>query len=745
MVSIRLVVIAVVGLLGGQALAAVATLDSGRLARVRATGGAQQGSAKIVFAASDTLSTVADPRCPVPVSLRLLLGSHDTGEIALPCFHWAAKGRGFRFRDRSTTAAGGVRGIVLSKGKLSLDLRGPLYRPATVGSGPIEVRLTVGGTAYCGRFSTVVAKGSSQAIARGPSEACVAMPPRPNFLVINLDDARADGVDAMPVLQARVIDEGIRFTNAFTPDPLCCPSRASLLTGRYALTHRTRQIDGPIGGADTFRENGTDTRTIAVWLQGAGYRTGLFGKYLNAYRVSSEGGLGPDGTFYVPPGWDRWWAFASPEHYGGVHGANYSVVDEHGALVLYDDHTSDAQYSTDVSAARVADFITDAVAEERSFFAYWTPVAPHGGAGLVPNPAARHFGQFESLSPWRPPSWDEANITDKPRWLSVNESDRSFLAAITDDMRKRAYESLLAVDEQLGMLLDLLATLQIDRDTLVLFTSDNGVSWGEHRYFVQNKSCPYEECQRVPMVVRYPRLAAPAVVADAPVLNIDVAPTLAALAGVVPASVPDGSSLVPLLAGATPADWRREYLMESWRDPTRDRLDYSGQPSDGDRIRVFHGPTRSDPRPVAVFEFDGGDGGVVPGAIAVPIGVDLDASFRNLGNAVVLHVPSTGLSHFPAMDRLDIRDVSPNPEGVYWWVDVDQFHVMRPAYLMPTYFGVRDVARGYTWVEYETGERELYDLTVDPWQLENKAADPAYAAIRAELRQRLVMLLALPH
>lgn len=739
--SVRFAIVALALLSSVPALAAVDTLESGRLARFRVASG-QQGTAKIVFDADDALRIVPDPRCPTPVSLRLLLGSQDTGEIALPCIHWAAKGRGFRYRDR-TNAVGGVRTIVVSARKLALDLRGTAYRPGGIGAGPIEVRLTIGGEAYCGRFPTVVARGSSQAIARGPSQPCIGLPPRPNFLVVNLDDARADGVGAMPILQSRMMGEGVQFTDAFTPDPLCCPSRASLLTGRYALTHETRQIDGPIGGADTFRAHGTDHRTIAVWLQSAGYRTGLFGKYLNAYRISSEGGLGPNGSFYVPPGWDRWWAFASPEHFGGVLGADYSIVDEHGVVTRYDDHTSDAQYSTDVSAAKVAELITDAVAEDRPFFAYWTPVASHGGKGLVPNPAVRHFGLFEGMPPWRPPSWDEADVSDKPRWLSATVSNRALLASITDDIRERAYESLLAVDEQLGMLLDLLASLQIDRDTLVLFTSDNGVSWGEHRYFVQNKSCPYEECQRVPMVVRYPRLATgPRTVSGAPALNIDVAPTLAALAGVIPPAVPDGVSLVPWLAGGTPADWRRDYLMESWRDPSRDRLDYSGQPSDGDRIRVFHGDTRAKPRPAVVFEFDGG-GGVTPGAITVPIGATADESFRNLGNAVVAHVPSSGMSHLVAVDRLDIQDRSPNPTGLYWWVDVDQGGVMRPAYFMPTYFGVRDVVRGYTWVEYETGERELYDLAADPWQLQNRAGDPAYFSIQTELIQRLAALLAL--
>ena len=151
---------------------------------------------------------------------------------------------------------------------------------------------------------------------------------RPNFVVVNLDDARFDGVDRMPVLETRIAPDAVWFENAFTPSPVCCPSRASLLTGLYALHHGTRHIDGEIGGANSFRESGADRQTIAVWLREAGYRTGLFGKYLNAYWDATEAGEGPDGGFYVPPGWDRWWALLSPEHFGGVHGETYEIVDE---------------------------------------------------------------------------------------------------------------------------------------------------------------------------------------------------------------------------------------------------------------------------------------------------------------------------------------------------------------------------------------------------------------------------------
>jgi len=177
---------------------------------------------------------------------------------------------------------------------------------------------------------------------------CASPYPRPNFILINLDDARADGIDRMPVVQSVLAGEGVTFEHSFTPNAECCPSRASILTGLYAVNHRTLNVFGTVGGAKRFRENGADRETIAVWLRDAGYRTGLFGKYLNLYSDPTEGDRGPDGTFYLPPGWDRWWAMISPEGYGGIHGRSYEIIEEDGARTLFEDHSTDAENSTDL-------------------------------------------------------------------------------------------------------------------------------------------------------------------------------------------------------------------------------------------------------------------------------------------------------------------------------------------------------------------------------------------------------------
>ena len=566
---------------------------------------------------------------------------------------------------------------------------------------------------------------------------------RPNVLLINLDDSRADGIDRMPTVLARLAAQGVSFRNSFVVDSLCAPSRASLFTGLYARHHGTKTLGGVIGGAQLFRESGADRQTIAVWLQAAGYQTGLFGKYINGYAQGPTE-QEPDGTFYVPPGWTRWRGMQSPEHYGGISGRTYTLVDEHGFATAYDDHTTDVQYSTDVLAAELRAFVADAVGQNRPFFAIWTPFASHADTpSLLPLPAARDASLFLDLPPWRPASWDEADVTDKPRWVqrlpAAGPSDP--VVSFTDTVRLDAYRTLAAVDEDLGAVLDQLADLGIDDRTVVIFTSDNGVAWGEHRLWGQIKEAPYEECLRVPLIVRDPRGGGTGIVRDAAVLNIDIAPTVAALAGVVPPVPTDGLDFAPWVRGAPPAQWRSDFLLEHWRGDRNDQLSYSGQVTDGDQVRLFYGDSRAHPaRASVLFEFDSGDG-VASGAAPVAIGATADASFAALGNAIALTVPFTAAEPDPAHGRLIVVDNSPGHDGVYLWIERDQGAVIQPAYPLPDFFGVRDVSNGVTYVEHETGEVELYDLAADPAELENKAGDPGHAAARQQLAQRLEELL----
>src|SRR5262249_372202 len=154
------------------------------------------------------------------------------------------------------------------------------------------------------------------------------------------------------------------------------------------------------------------------------------------------------------------------------------LADEHGALTTYDNHSTDEQYSTDLLAEEARAFIADTVASGRNFFAYYTPYASHTDTpDLTPHPAERHSGIFAFKLPlWRPPSWNEAEVSDKPEWVQAIPPVAPFQGAVNDVIHDLAYESLLAVDEQVGMFLDQLDQLAVTDDTVVIFTSDNGVA-----------------------------------------------------------------------------------------------------------------------------------------------------------------------------------------------------------------------------------------------------------------------------
>ena len=366
--------------------------------------------------------------------------------------------------------------------------------------------------------------------------------PRPNVVVILTDDQRFDTIGlehsrdgATPVMPnvARLAAEGVTFQNSFTTTALCGPSRASLLSGRYAHTTGVKDNHGP-DALPAFDASST----LAVWLHDAGYATGLLGKYVNGYEDT------PLGT---PPGWDEWRAFKKARYF------DYTLV-ENGVEVRYGH--ADADYSTDVLAAKAVHFVREH-AGVRPFFLYFAPFAPHAPA----TPAPRHAGTFAEMPPWRPPNFDEADVSDKPLWVQEIAPWSAARIDQKDRFARRQLECLQAVDEAVGAIVQALRDAGVERDTIVLFASDNGFAWGAHRW--EPKECPYQECMRVPLVVGYPALV-PAGRADARIaLNIDYAPTIAELAEAAPDAGVEGTSLVPLLRGAAPS-WRTDFLEEHW-------------------------------------------------------------------------------------------------------------------------------------------------------------------------------------
>jgi N-acetylglucosamine-6-sulfatase len=363
--------------------------------------------------------------------------------------------------------------------------------------------------------SLVVALALTLAVV-APSPARAATVDDPNVLLIVTDDQRWDSLWAMPNLQTSLVARGVTFSNAVVPTPLCCPSRAAILTGTYAHTNDVWRNAPPHGGFESF----DDRRTIATLLHRAGYRTGLFGKYLNRYRTT-------DGA-YVAPGWDRWVVFRS----SGFYDYDLSVD---GDLDRYGSAPGD--YSTTVLADELRSFIGEGA---RPFFAVYAPYAPHQPA----TPAPGDEGAFSDVPLPASPAFDEADVSDKPAFIrALPRLSAAAVNALTDRHRD-ALRSLLAVDRAIGDVIALLRARGELDETLIVFTSDNGLLFGEHRW--RTKRVAYEASIRVPLVIRFDPLAVPGATNDALVANVDIAPTIATLAGVSTRSM-DGVPLVRAL------------------------------------------------------------------------------------------------------------------------------------------------------------------------------------------------------
>ena len=353
---------------------------------------------------------------------------------------------------------------------------------------------------------------------------------RLNVVVILSDDERWDGTAVMKNLQTLIADHGVSFTDYHVTTSLCAPSRASILTGQYS--HHT----GVLQNFDN-RPFGEQSSDLPVWLHRAGYETGLVGKYLN-----SETGLSPMG---IPPGWDDWQAMDSVpmEAY-----YNYSINDN-GRLEHHGNKPSD--YSTDVLARKAVQFIQQA---HHPFFLYFAPVAPH----LPATPDKQDQGKLENIAPLHDPAFNQRNIGKEP-WRFWHKNLLSAAAQrYINNVRIHQEESLLSLDRSVRSVVQALKARHELKRTVILYTSDNGFLWGEHR--LGGKVWPFEESTHVPLIVRTPWTTS-AARNNQPVLNIDLAPTISALAGIKPELPEDGRSFLPFLQGEQ-VPWRHAFLVE---------------------------------------------------------------------------------------------------------------------------------------------------------------------------------------
>lgn len=373
--------------------------------------------------------------------------------------------------------------------------------------------------------------------------------PRPNIILIVTDDQPFHTVDTMPFVKTEMMQNGVVFENGFATTPLCCPSRASILSGQYAHNHQVLTNTLPLGGATKFDANSS----FSILLKESGYKTAYLGKYMNGYDDLTPAGI-------VPPGWDVWNAFLgknlnTAEDAGNLQYYFNFSLSENGAIVEYP--KSNPNFSADVITHKALAFIRDA--RDEPFFMTVNYYNPHSPYVCAP----RHRDTFRASTGWdmvqyRPPNFNEENIRDKPDYIG----DLSPLSETElDSVHKQILRSLLSVDDGVASFVHALEKAGLDDNTIIIFTSDNGLTLGDHR-FGATKNCPYEACAKVPFIVYAPGYFEPRVDSNL-VANIDLYPTIADWAGFDAPETVDGMSMASLLADPA-VPWRDALLLEHW-------------------------------------------------------------------------------------------------------------------------------------------------------------------------------------
>jgi arylsulfatase A-like enzyme len=422
-----------------------------------------------------------------------------------------------------------------------------------------------------------------QTIAQRPhgnfSSGAVVAPARPNVVFIMVDDMRNDDLRYMPQTRRLIRDQGVRFRNSFSPYPLCCPARSSVLSGLYTHNHGVYTVYEDYG-FHAF----DDRQTLATMLHRAGYATIYLGKYLNRYgydppHLQASG----NSIHYVPPGWDMWRAsldggFArNSPHYGS---STYAYTDTTLSFNGEGFESLRGRYQTTAYGEIARNIVRTRAASDQPFMLHLSFTAPHSGWPHEPDdppdsrlsngelyrwntPARprRVWGSMDSVVASAPgASWSDPDISDKPRYLrrlpALRRADHGPLIEVA---RQRA-EALKVVDRQVGSLMRTLAATGELRQTVVIFTSDNGYFLGEQRMRL-GKVFPHEPSLRVPLLMRGPGIPAGSTRTD-PFTSVDYLPTIAAATGAALERQPDGISLWAV-AQRGDSGWTRAILTET--------------------------------------------------------------------------------------------------------------------------------------------------------------------------------------
>lgn len=377
---------------------------------------------------------------------------------------------------------------------------------------------------------------------------------QPNIVFVLTDDLSTDLLPYLPhVRQLR--RDGATFTNYVVPDSLCCPSRATIFTGKYPHNTGILTNRGKHGGFWGFHDRGEEKQTFATALDDAGYSTAMLGKYLNRYEPAQP----VDGhENYIPPGWDAWRVAG----FDGYRQHDYELATNGGGH-WYGDGRRD--YLGSVLSDDAVGFVRRSAVTRRPFMIEIGSFSPH----LPSTPAPRDLNKLPGIRAPRDASFGRIP-TDGPTWVKPYGSLTTNQVDEIDAAFRRRVLSMLSVDRMIGRLRHELRQLGVTNNTYIVFSSDNGYHLGQHG-LMGGKQTAFETDINVPLIIAGPGIR-PGTTIDELASTIDLLPTFARLGGArVPPGV-DGRSLVPLLRGQPVHEWRKAVLVEH-TGPVRSRDD----------------------------------------------------------------------------------------------------------------------------------------------------------------------------
>ncbi|WP_157953082.1 sulfatase-like hydrolase/transferase [Nocardioides allogilvus] len=419
----------------------------------------------------------------------------------------------------------------------------------------LRLSLTAGaGLLFLALIAAIAVSGQTpigpEQVVNSSATSRVAASDAPNVVVFLTDDMRKDDLAYLPHVRSLLADEGMTFTQAQSPHPLCCPARAELMTGQYAQNNGVRHNSGRYGGWQAF----DPSSTIATWAEAAGYATALHGKHLNKFDADAP----------ADPGWTNFDILLEP------------ATDYENFTFFDGDTYTDDYVTTRLDERTVADI--DTWAGRRPFLIFANHVAPHiwfpasakgdgdgDRGGMVPPAEAAYAQALTGLTPkaFKAPSFNEADMRDKE---SIVRGRAKLKPEAMRRLNLGRIRSLLSVDEAVRHTVEALErTGELD-DTFIVFTSDNGYALGEHRYTGKDRLT--DEILDVPLVVRGPGVPA-GTRSDRPVSLVDLTTTIAQLMSLTPTLTTDGESFAATLRDPAVPGHRDTMLIQTGaKDPS---------------------------------------------------------------------------------------------------------------------------------------------------------------------------------